>query len=114
MQIEVWPRKGLRTFDLRSWSPRSLGLKCGRGRRGDSTPVRLDVTAAFPNAAHDDQVDAWSQAACRFRTSSSGIVDYYREEAQLAVPAAQPVGGGPAGIPPLRDTPVDTIPGRGR
>jgi hypothetical protein len=26
-------------------------------------------------------VDAWSQAACRFKTHSSGIADYYREEA---------------------------------
>ena len=37
--------------------------------------------AAFPNAAHDGMVDAWGQAACRFRTSSSGIVDYCKNEA---------------------------------
>jgi hypothetical protein len=44
----------------------------------------IEECAAFPNAAQDDMVDAWSQAACRFRTSSSGIADYYKEEAQLA------------------------------
>ncbi len=44
----------------------------------------IEECAAFPNAAHDDMVDAWSQAACRFRTLSNGIFDYYCEEAQLA------------------------------
>jgi predicted phage terminase large subunit-like protein len=43
----------------------------------------IEECAAFPNAAHDDMVDAWSQAACRSRTSSWGIADYYREEAEL-------------------------------
>jgi len=43
----------------------------------------IEECAAFPNAAHDDMVDAWSQAASRFRTSSSGIADYYREAAAL-------------------------------
>jgi len=49
----------------------------------------IEECAAFPNAAHDDQVDAWSQAACRFRSHSSGIADYYRGEAELVAPAAQ-------------------------
>ena len=43
----------------------------------------IEEGAAFPNGANDDQVDGWSQAACRFRTSTSGIVDYYRGEVQL-------------------------------
>ena len=47
----------------------------------------IEECAAFPNPAHDDMVDAWSQAACRFRTSTSGIADYYREEAELVAPA---------------------------
>jgi hypothetical protein len=45
----------------------------------------IEECAAFPNAAHDDMVDAWSQAACRFRTSTSGFVDYYRGEAVAQV-----------------------------
>ena len=44
----------------------------------------IEECAAFPNAAHDDMVDSWSQAACRFRTSTSGIAEFYREEALLA------------------------------
>ena len=43
----------------------------------------IEECAAFPNAAHDDQVDAWSQAASRFRTASSGIWEYYREGAAI-------------------------------
>jgi predicted phage terminase large subunit-like protein len=49
----------------------------------------IEECAAFPNAAHDDMVDAWSQAACRFRTSSSGIFEYYREQAELVAAATQ-------------------------
>jgi phage terminase large subunit-like protein len=45
----------------------------------------IEECAAFPNAAHDDMVDAWSQAASRFRNSSSGIVEWYKEEAQLVI-----------------------------
>lgn len=33
---------------------------------------------AFPNRAHDDQVDTWSQAAARFCGFYTGIMDYYR------------------------------------
>ncbi|MGC2107199.1 MAG: phage terminase large subunit [Candidatus Acidiferrum sp.] len=43
----------------------------------------IEECTAFPNGAHDDQVDAWSQAASRFRTSSSGIMEYYREAAKV-------------------------------
>lgn len=43
----------------------------------------FEECAAFPNAAHDDMMDAWSQAVRRFGASTSGIVDYYREEALL-------------------------------
>jgi hypothetical protein len=35
---------------------------------------------------HDDQVDAWSQAAMRFRRSGMGIFEYY---SGLAKEAAQ-------------------------
>lgn len=41
----------------------------------------IEECAAFPNAAHDDMVDAWSQAASRFRTSLNGLVEYYKQEA---------------------------------
>jgi predicted phage terminase large subunit-like protein len=41
----------------------------------------IEECAIFPQGHHDDQVDGWSQAACRFRISSSGIADYYREQA---------------------------------
>jgi len=37
------------------------------------------ISSASANAAHDDKVDAWSQAASRFRTSSCGIMEYYKE-----------------------------------
>jgi predicted phage terminase large subunit-like protein len=49
----------------------------------------IEECAAFPNAAHDDMVDAWSQAACRFRTSSNGIFEYYCGEAQLVEPTTE-------------------------
>ena len=49
----------------------------------------IEECAAFPNSAHDDMVDAWSQAACRFRNLTSGIVQYYKEEAELVALAAQ-------------------------
>jgi hypothetical protein len=38
----------------------------------------IEECAAFPNGAHDDQVDTWSQAAARFRGFYTGIMDYYR------------------------------------
>src|SRR5262249_24862317 len=46
----------------------------------------IEEAAQFPNGSHDDQVDAWSQAAARFRASAhSGIFEYYRpDEAMLA------------------------------
>lgn len=44
----------------------------------------IEEAAAFPNGAHDDMVDAWSQAADRFRVAHSGIVDYYENEAKLS------------------------------
>lgn len=53
----------------------------------------IEECAAFPNAAHDDMVDAWSQAACRFRTSTSGIVDYYRGEEESVTQAIQDAPG---------------------
>src|SRR4029077_9351044 len=37
---------------------------------------RIEECAAFPNAAHDDMVDAWSQVARRFRNSLPGIFEY--------------------------------------
>jgi hypothetical protein len=40
---------------------------------------RIEECAAFPNAAHDDMVDAWSQVASRFRNSLPGIFEYCRE-----------------------------------
>jgi hypothetical protein len=51
--------------------------------------LRLTPLLRFPNAAHNDMVDAWGQAASRFRASSSGLSDYYREEAQLAAPVGE-------------------------
>jgi predicted phage terminase large subunit-like protein len=44
----------------------------------------IDEAAAFPNGAHDDQVDAWSQAAARFRQCNSGIMEYYKSLAAEA------------------------------
>jgi predicted phage terminase large subunit-like protein len=44
----------------------------------------IEEAAAFPNAAHDDMVDAWSQAASRFRSSSSGVMEFYRDLAAQA------------------------------
>ena len=41
----------------------------------------IEECAAFPNGAHDDQVDTWSQAAARFRGFYTGIMDYYRAAA---------------------------------
>jgi hypothetical protein len=41
----------------------------------------IEEYAASPNAPHDDMDDEWSQAASRFRTSSNGLVEYYKEEA---------------------------------
>jgi len=38
----------------------------------------IEECAAFPNGSHDDQVDAWSQTAARFRGSYSGLIEYYR------------------------------------
>ena len=49
----------------------------------------IEECAAFPNPARDDTVDAWSQAASRFRTSPLGIMEYYKEEAQLALSATE-------------------------
>jgi predicted phage terminase large subunit-like protein len=49
----------------------------------------IEEAAAFPNGANDDQVDGWSQAACRFRTSTSGIVEYYKGEVEPVAPATQ-------------------------
>jgi phage terminase large subunit-like protein len=61
----------------------------------------IEECAAFPNAAHDDMVDAWSQAASRFRSSSNGIVEFYKEEAGAtgATNAAEEsVGAGELGV----------------
>lgn len=52
----------------------------------------VEECAAFPNAAHDDMVDAWSQAASRFRTASSGIWEYYQNEARIVANSTH--GGG--------------------
>jgi predicted phage terminase large subunit-like protein len=41
----------------------------------------LDEVTAFPNAAHDDQVDSLTQALGYFR-ASSGIRDFYRQRAE--------------------------------
>ncbi len=44
----------------------------------------IEEAAQFPNGRHDNQVDAWTQAAARFRASAhSGIYEFYREEAVL-------------------------------
>lgn len=41
----------------------------------------IEEAAQFPNGSHDDQVDAWSQAAARFRMSlHAGIFEYYRPD----------------------------------
>lgn len=45
----------------------------------------IEEAASFPNGAHDDMVDAWSQTASRFRVSACGILDYYRELASVKV-----------------------------
>ena len=47
----------------------------------------IEEAAAFPNGAHDDIVDCWSQAATRFRGAWSGVMDFYRE-LNPEVPAA--------------------------
>jgi predicted phage terminase large subunit-like protein len=41
----------------------------------------IEEAAAFPNGAHDDQVDTWSQAAHRMRSSGNGIFEWYRIQA---------------------------------
>jgi predicted phage terminase large subunit-like protein len=53
----------------------------------------VEECASFPNASFDDRVDAFSQAAARFRGACSGIMDFYKtlatEETQAAgAPAA--------------------------
>ena len=37
----------------------------------------IEECASFPNGAHDDQVDTWSQAAARFRSSYAGVLEFY-------------------------------------
>jgi predicted phage terminase large subunit-like protein len=42
----------------------------------------VEELTRFPNAAHDDQVDACSQALLYMKRQSSGILEYYRQEAE--------------------------------
>jgi predicted phage terminase large subunit-like protein len=60
----------------------------------------IEETAGFPNASFDDQVDAWSQAAARFRSSYSGVLEYYeriagtqetKQDTEQPAEAAQPL-----------------------
>jgi hypothetical protein len=82
MQTPQYPRKTAQdTRESHSAQP-SASLKCSYAvvvlKLLVSSPYRT-----FPKTAQDDQVDAWSEAASRFRTSSRGMVVYYKEEAQL-------------------------------
>lgn len=43
----------------------------------------IEELASFPNGSFDDRVDAFSQAAARFRGCYAGIMDFYKD---LAVP----------------------------
>jgi predicted phage terminase large subunit-like protein len=55
----------------------------------------IDESAGFPNAAHDDQVDATSQALAHLLLDGSGAqawIEYARRKAQQAQTAAQPTG----------------------
>jgi predicted phage terminase large subunit-like protein len=54
-------------------------------KTGEWVEEFIEECAAFPLGKNDDVVDAWSQAASRFRTSKSGIAEYYRDEASLTV-----------------------------
>lgn len=57
----------------------------------------LDEVTAFPAGAHDDQVDAASSGYTHLMSSPTGLLDYYRQQAE-ALKAAQ----NPGGTQPLR------------
>jgi predicted phage terminase large subunit-like protein len=42
----------------------------------------IEELTRFPNAAHDDQVDACTQALMYMRRQGGGILQYYKEEAE--------------------------------
>jgi predicted phage terminase large subunit-like protein len=44
----------------------------------------IEECAGFPNFRFDDQVDAWSQVANRFRSSYAGVLEYYERMAGTA------------------------------
>jgi hypothetical protein len=61
------------------------GATCTRG----ATPVRLlndliEECAAFPNGAHDDQVDAMTQALLRWNMVPYQQAVYYRELPEIS------------------------------
>jgi predicted phage terminase large subunit-like protein len=44
----------------------------------------IEECAAFPNAAHDDQVDATTQMLLRWTTKAYGLFEWYRQQAEAA------------------------------
>lgn len=50
-------------------------------KTGEWVEEFIEECAIFNHGANDDQVDCWSQAARRFRTTTTGIIEYYRQEA---------------------------------
>ena len=50
--------------------------------RGEWNDALLAELRMFPNGAHDDQVDALSDAFDEFTSSTSGVIDFYRQQAE--------------------------------
>jgi predicted phage terminase large subunit-like protein len=51
--------------------------------RGEMGDLFIEEAAQFPMGSHDDQIDAWSQAANRFRTSYCGVIEFYERQAGI-------------------------------
>jgi predicted phage terminase large subunit-like protein len=49
--------------------------------KGEMGDLFIEEAAQFPMGSHVDQIDAWSQAANRFRTSYCGVLEYYERQA---------------------------------
>lgn len=50
--------------------------------RGEWNDALVSEMRMFPNGAHDDQVDALSDAFDEFTSSQTGIIDYYRQQVE--------------------------------
>jgi hypothetical protein len=66
----------------------------------------IEEAAAFPNGAHDDQVDATSQALARLLLDGTGAQAWTEYLRRLAT-GEQPAGGGPVAA---LDAPTATTP----